>query len=561
MQTTQNQNMPGPVDQPFPMSATGGYPPGAPGGYGPPPGAPGAPGAPGGYGPPPGAPGGYGPPPSGPMGPPGAPMGGPPGGPMGPGGMPPAPPPAKKKGSGLIIGAAVAGLLAVGGGVAAYLLLFKSTGVFPCDVANLPSDLEMVERQSGGRGQAFGVTEKDYPEQAKASKYASLLCGGEDVFSLAHRAAGPEAKYAGESIAKIDAKDAEKYLACGKAFADKEKSSAVYELRIGKERVVIVQNGLEEYPGSTKRVKSGKDIDKLTQIQCISGGRGGGGDEEDEKKDDKDSKCDGPHVARVADTNLWVAGSKRKSLEAFADGFSPDGSKGLKDKDKEGFAAMADKVGKFPEARVGKGEATVVERMFFATGKDDRSDQEKILKDLKDHEVFFGVGEERSPGGGQEVFYLKAKDDKAAEEIKEKAEKLYKLHKAGLKEMEDRRKEREEKEKDSDKDDEEKEDKVTKAFSKAADAVSSRAWKDNVVIEASGDLVTIKIEYKPESDEKTAFEDYGTKFKEKLEAAAEFVDALSGGKAPSESILKKLGGEKLVKAVDEAKDKGGKKDE
>ena len=142
-------------------------------------------------------------------------------------------------------------------------------------------------------------------------------------------------------------------------------------------------------------------------------------------------------------------------------------------------------------------------------------------------------------------------------------EKLYKLHKSGLKERQEEREKFEESEAKAKegKDGDEKEDKVTKAYSKAIDAMTSRAYKDDVKIEASGDMVTVTVEYKAEKDETTAIEEFGQKQKEKFEAAAEFVDALAGGKAPSEAVLKKLGGSKLVEAVSKAKESLPKKDD
>jgi len=491
---------------------------------------------------------------------PGGPMGGmPPGGPMmGPMGGPPP----KKKGSGMIIGAAVGAVVLIGGGVAAYMLLGRSAGVFPCDIAKLPSDTESISREQEREGKQLGLSAKDIPEQAKWSKYASLVCGGENVFALAERSTGSGAKYSADEIAKLNPKDAEKYLACGKAFAEKEKGNSTYQVRSSKEGVMVLTNGLEEYPGSTKAVKSGKDIEKLTAIQCVAGGKGEGGEKGD-KEEKSDEKCAGQHIGRVADTNLWVVGNSRKSVETFAEGFSPDGSKGIKDKDKDGFEAMASKVSGFTHARVGKGEATVARNVFSSAAKADREDQEKLMKDLKDFEVYFGHGETRETSGGKEVLYMKAKDEKAAGEIVGKLEKLYKLHKSGLKERQEEREKFEESEAKAKegKDGDEKEDKVTKAYSKAIDAMTSRAYKDDVKIEASGDMVTVTVEYKAEKDETTAIEEFGQKQKEKFEAAAEFVDALAGGKAPSEAVLKKLGGSKLVEAVSKAKESLPKKDD
>ncbi len=425
MQTTP-ESLPGPVGHSVPMNAAGGPPggygpPGAPGGYGPPPSG-GAP--PGGYGGPPG--GGFGGPPGGigGMGP-GGPVGAqPPGAPMAPMGAPPA----KKGGKGVIIGAAIGAVVLVGGGVAAWMLLGKSSAIFPCDIAKLPSDTEMVLRASAGKAERFGIAEKDVPEQAKWSKYARQLCGGQDVFNTALGLSS----HSGDTVARIDPKDAEKYLACGKAFAEKEKSSAIYNITIGKESVNVVLNGLEEHPGSVKSMKDGKDIDKLVSVKCVpdeSGLRSRGEDGE-KKEEDKDAKCTGTHIARVKDTNMWVSGS-RKAVEAFADGFSPDGDKGLKGKDKDGMDAMSGKVSSFPTAIVGKGEATVASHVFSASTEDDSKDRTEIMKDLKDFEVFYASGEQQEPSGTKEVLYLKAKDDKAATDIVSKLEKLYKLHKAG----------------------------------------------------------------------------------------------------------------------------------
>jgi hypothetical protein len=553
MQTTP-ESLPGPVGHPVPMNAAGappggyGPPPGAPGGYGPPPSG-GAP--PGSYGGPPGS-GGFGGPPGGIGGMGGGPVGAqPPGAPMAPMGAPP-----PKKGNGAIIGAAIGAVVLIGGGVAAWMLLGKSSAVFPCDVSKLPSDTETVVRSAGGRTEALGLKEGDLPEQAKWSKYADALCAGQDVFGTA-QGAKDGGEFAAEEIAKIDAKDAEKYLACGKAFAEKEKDPAFYELRIGKERVHVLLNGLEEHPGSTKALKDGKDIDKLTSVKCVVGGRSERGmGEEGEKKDEEKKECTGTHIARVADTNMWVVG-KRKGLEAFADSYG----KGLNDKDKDGFNAMAGKVGKFQRVAVGKGEATIAERVFSSPSKEDRKDAEDVMKDLKDFEVYFANGESSEPSGGQEVLYMKAKDDKAAGDIVSKLEKLYKFHKAGLAEREESRKKFEEEMEKNKKDDDEKEDKVQKAFNKAVDKRTARGVKDGVKIESSGDMVTVTVDYKSEDDEKTAIEEYGQKMKDRLAAAAEMVDALAGGKAPSDAVLKKIGGEKLVDNVTKAKEKLPKKEE
>lgn len=608
MQTTEPTQLPAAANQPFPLQAHSPYGggPGAPGGYGPPPGGGG-----GGYGPPggggPGAPGGYGPPPGGggggygpPPGPgPGATVlgGGPPpgmGGPP-PGGAPPPPNAAggpKKKGPpmGLILGG-VGGVLLIGGAIAAWMML-RGAPVFPVPADKMPEDLTSVTRINIETliADSNGIERGDVPKQALWSAYADgSFCRGNDVFETLMEADDPDAH---KRIAKFveDKKDTAKYLTCGKEVADATERN-VYILGVGSSKkggqLVVVSSKLEELPTSGGDKPGKWKVKGLSPAFCKGS----------ECKDDE-----GSGLGRIENTKFWVEGSF-KPLEDFADGY--DGRSKVS-KDVENIEKVAKKVSGADSFSAGVASENNMPSFALESGaggfggrdevdpedKDAVEKKEKAAKKMekaqktwKDVGAYYARGSKRKGIEGKVEYYWMASKEGDAKDLADALKDILDLDKESLKnaEVSDLRSEimselaakgqfgheifeKASKEKDKgklkdllkeaqgleakDKDKKSpKENKVKKAYDKARRAVARRAL-EKAEISQDGEWVTLTIEYEAEDDEKTAFEEYQKAQSEKIEPASKVVEALLNGEKPEKDLLKTLGGQELLDAMD-----------
>ena len=542
MQTTDGMFTPGSPNSQQPISASQGYPGAPPGGYGPPPGGgvPPSGGLPGGMGGPPG-----GMPPGGPMG--GPPMGGPPGGPMM--GAPPAAPP-KKGGAGLIIGIGAVVAVAAAGGAAWYFLKGGGGSAFPCDVANLPEETAGVTMVSVDAmiAKSGGFETGDVPDQARWSDYAQTFCAGRDVFSAAM---GADDKYGAKSLAKIieERKDAQKYLECGKTVAGKAKGGTAWAVSFkekkDRRRVTVFMNGLDELPESVKALKSTKDKGALVQTHCFL--HAGYGDKE--AKDECDDKSEG--IARVDKTNMWVQGGI-DDLTAFGNAYSDKGAN--KGKEKEALAEVAGKISAKEQLQVGSHEtfpADIGYSLGAAAGSDaleseDKDELGKVTEKIKKAEPFWAMGGDTDDKGGKIQLYIRGASESDAKDLAELTEKWLKLNQKAVKATEDKEKDKKD-ESDFEKDMK----KVKREYLKTRKAVARRAMKEGTS-EQKGNFVVVTFEYKPESDETTALQEYKKENKGRVDSAAKIVDALLKGEKPEKDLLKELGGSDLVDAVDNA---------
>ncbi len=441
----------------------------------------------------------------------------------------PLPPVAPRRSGGMggIIAGAL-GLVAAGGGVAAYMLLRGRS--LPLKMNQLPSDTISVSRSVMTPSRValrYGLQLGDVPDELRWSAFVRELCGGIDIA----RVLMEDSEYGADPVAKAltDDKDATKAaFLCAKQVASELGSkpaayNIAFKVKKEEQRVTLIALGMKALPDTRKEVQPVKDPDNLEGTRCVKA------DDAKVGKNDKNDVCDGTAVAKVKGQSVYAVGSYRM-LSTFSDEMSPEGKNKIEDGD------LIEKA--FKGASGDEVYVSVYDEHYVLMGLPrvkDEDLQKKIKSALKNtklsvHSVSFDGPWENHH------FEFHIDNEADAKDVQDALEKY--MREAGRQAKDDADREQEAEEK-MPSDDDQPAPKERRAFAKARSKLKLAAIKE-AKIDRSGETVTLDMVESPDDDAKKAFGDFAKVNAERAQKVAAVIDKIMAGETLDSKALRDL---------------------